>query len=737
MLLQRPIAAGDHWTVAERYALACLLRPAEGSQRQQVLALVDRAIAMAPRFPHPQNAYVQFLSGLSEYRLGHFEQAIPPLLEAAAILPNRPGPRLALAMAQFQAGKLEDARQSLAIGVRAYNWKEQQAKSITAWSSHVLRREAEAMILPNLAAFLDGKYMPSDNTERMALLGVAQFQGRYRTAADLYVDIFADAPDLADTSTVDCRLRGIGGQGADQRFEVLNTECRYLAARYAALAGSGLGNDGTALSDAQRAQWRQQARDWLQADLIAWEKIFGHGSENDRELTKRMMIYWEVDPDLASLREPSALDKLPASEKVQCQQFWDQVRALRDRASQRQAGPANRAEVRAAQRPALIEQRQLEEARVMWEEDLESGPPEHGAWNSYAELCLLLGREDDYRRARRALLVRFGPSTDPFVAERAGRACLLAPSEGDELAAIAALVQKAVPDRQNEQWARPYFEFARGLGAYRQGHFDEAISMMRGEASRVLGPGPGLVQAMSLQQSGQRQEALDTLAAAVLEYDWRTNRFNDPGAWTLHSLRREAERNILPHLAEFLEGTYQPQDNAERSTLLGICQYQARWGTAARLFADALAADPTLADRISVERLRRMPIQEGTMDPADVYRSSSRYGAARCRLLASGGQGSDAAQITKDERLAMRKQAIQWLQADLKVWQRLLASDTPAERDMARNMLSRWHSEPDLAGLRETDELAKLPAEEAAACRELWSSVNAALNSAQPAESTK
>src|SRR6476620_7133703 len=109
----------------------------------------------------------------------------------------------------------------------------------------------------------------------------------------------------------------------------------------------------------------------------------------------------------------------------------------------------------------------------MWEEDLESGPPEHDAWNSYAELCLLLGREDDYRRARRALLVRFGPSADPFVAERAGRACLLAPSEGDELAAIVALVQKAVPDRQNEQWARPYFEFARGLGAYRQGHFDE------------------------------------------------------------------------------------------------------------------------------------------------------------------------------------------------------------------------------------------------------------------------
>jgi serine/threonine-protein kinase len=295
-----------------------------------------------------------------------------------------------------------------------------------------------------------------------------------------------------------------------------------------------------------------------------------------------------------------------------------------------------------------------------------------------------------------------------------------------------ALVQKAVPDRQNEQWARPFFEFARGLAAYRQGHFDEAISLMRGEASRVLGPGPGLVQAMSLQQNGQLQDALNTLTAAVLEYDWRTNRFNDPGAWTLHLLRREAERNILPHLTEFLEGTYQPQDNAERLALLGICQYQARWGTAARLFADAFAADPTLADRISAERLRRMPIQEGTMDPAEVYRSSSVYGAARCAVLASGGLGSDAAQITEAERLAMRKQASQWLQTDLKMWQRLLASDAPAERDMARNMLSHWQSEPDLALVRDPGALDKLAAEEAAECRELWNSVQAAL-SAQPA----
>src|SRR6478735_5271330 len=107
-------------------------------------------------------------------------------------------------MVQFQSGNQSESLGCLAVAVRAYNWKEQQAKSITAWLSHVLRREAEAMMLPNLPAFLEGHYRPSDSAERMALLGAAQFHGLYGAAAGLYADIFADAPTLADELTVDC-----------------------------------------------------------------------------------------------------------------------------------------------------------------------------------------------------------------------------------------------------------------------------------------------------------------------------------------------------------------------------------------------------------------------------------------------------------------------------------------------------------------------------------------------------
>ena len=54
------------------------------------------------------------------------------------------------------------------------------------------------MILPDLPAFLDGKYQPRDNDERLALLGICQFTNRTRALARLYADAFAAAPQLAE-----------------------------------------------------------------------------------------------------------------------------------------------------------------------------------------------------------------------------------------------------------------------------------------------------------------------------------------------------------------------------------------------------------------------------------------------------------------------------------------------------------------------------------------------------------
>src|SRR5260370_19240750 len=90
-------------------------------------------------------------------------------------------------------------------------------------------------------------------------------------------------------------------------------------------------------------------------------------------------------------------------------------------------------------RADLVRQGRGEELRREWKKALEADPPEHDAWFGYAELCLFLGHEDDYRQARQDLLRRFGASSDPYVAERTTRTLLLLPPAEDELHAATAL----------------------------------------------------------------------------------------------------------------------------------------------------------------------------------------------------------------------------------------------------------------------------------------------------------
>jgi serine/threonine-protein kinase len=146
---------------------------------------------------------------------------------------------MVLAMAQHRQGRTEEARHTLAAAVVAFDWGAAQADNPRAWMCHVLRREAESLILPNPSAFMDGKYQPQDNDERLALLGACQFTNRTRTMSLLYAEAFDAAPSLADDL------------GADHR---------YNAARAAALAGCGHGADATGLGEEERARLRDQAR---------------------------------------------------------------------------------------------------------------------------------------------------------------------------------------------------------------------------------------------------------------------------------------------------------------------------------------------------------------------------------------------------------------------------------------------------------------------------------------------
>lgn len=219
--------------------------------------------------------------------------------------------------------------------------------------------------------------------------------------------------------------------------------------------------------------------------------------------------------------------------------------------------PITAGHLRNAERKALVRQGRWDEARVAWATILAGDPPgHHDWWYGYAELCLFLGREDDYRAARTALLERFGNTTNPTIAERTARACLLLPaSDADEFDQAVALAERAAAvDRNTAGGFYPYYQFVRGLAEYRQGEFEKAITTLRGDAAKIHGPTARLVLAMALHKNGQEAEAREIFALTVSDYDWRPEEAVDQDCWIRHALRREAEALMLPNLPAFLDG---------------------------------------------------------------------------------------------------------------------------------------------------------------------------------------
>ncbi len=345
-------------------------------------------------------------------------------------------------------------------------------------------------------------------------------------------------------------------------------------------------------------------------------------------------------------------------------------------------------------RGVLMRLGQSDRVRADWRESLAQSPLEHEALNGFAELCLFLGSPSDYHQVCGSLLDRFGTTTDPYIAERTARTCLLLPATQSEIRRAAALVDVALnADRSTyADWALPFFHFAKGLAEYRQGRHEAAIEIMNGKASNVLGPAPRLVIALAQSDMGRHEEARSTLAAAVHSFDWRRQNADNLDAWMHHILRREAEAAILPELPEFLAGRYEPRENTERLALQGICQFEGRFAESAQLYAACFAAEPRLAEDL---------------------RTGLRYKAASAAALAGRGEGQACRM--------WREQARQWLTSDARALR--LAAQDHRMRPQVLGMLTQWSAAPDLAGLRDAEELARLPEDERALFAALWAEV--------------
>jgi serine/threonine-protein kinase len=161
-----------------------------------------------------------------------------------------------------------------------------------------------------LPAVVQGKDKPAA-ADCLDLAELCFVKKHFATAARLYAEALAATPRLT---------------------EDLRAGHRFSAARAAALAGGGRGDDAAGLGEPEREALRQQAREWLRLDLTAWAKKVDTGTEAERIRARKTLAPWRDDPDLAAMRDPAALGKLAPAERQECRALWRDLDALLERA---------------------------------------------------------------------------------------------------------------------------------------------------------------------------------------------------------------------------------------------------------------------------------------------------------------------------------------------------------------------------------------------------------------------
>ena len=97
------------------------------------------------------------------------------------------------------------------------------------------------------------------------------------------------------------------------------------------------------------------------------------------------------------------------------------------------------------------------------------------------------------------------------------------------------------------------------------------------------------------------------------------------------------------------------------------------------------------------------------------------------RRTAGCGKHNDNPPPDENARTRLRRQALDWLRAELKAWNRHVATEGTRVRRNFQFYVGRYRTDGDLAGVRDPEALAKLPEEEQKAWRAFWADVDSAL----------
>jgi tetratricopeptide (TPR) repeat protein len=255
-------------------------------------AAFRQAIRLDPKF-----AAAHYNLGLVLRDRGDLSGAEAKYREAVRLDGKRHGAAIdALAELLRSRGKLDGA-------IATYEQSLRLMPGNVAIQAQLSQTRQMRQLLPRLPDVLAGKDQPKGPAEacELADLCAQPFQNRFAGAVRLYETTFAADAKLA-------------------------TGNRYNAACFAARAARGDGVDAPA-NPAERAALRGKALTWLRADLTLHKKQAASAVAADRQTAAANLTHWQGDTDLLGVREPKALEKLPAGEQEQWRNLWADVKA--------------------------------------------------------------------------------------------------------------------------------------------------------------------------------------------------------------------------------------------------------------------------------------------------------------------------------------------------------------------------------------------------------------------------
>jgi serine/threonine protein kinase/Flp pilus assembly protein TadD len=230
-----------------------------------------------------------------------------------------------------------------------------------------------------------------------------------------------------------------------------------------------------------------------------------------------------------------------------------------------------------------------------------------------------------------------------------------------------------------------------GLALAKKGHLDEAIDdyhqALRLRTDRALARG---LLGTLLIRKGQRDEAIDEFRESIRL--WRNH--GNFYSWT-NPLHEARTRN---RLAEALRRKGR------------LDEAFAEDKEAVRLYSTTIADKPQAAKDVNAQH---------------------RYNAACSAALAGCYKGADADKLNQ-ECTHLRRQALDWLRADLKVYRHMLEKSAARAGPMIAQQMQHWLKDEDFAGVRGSEALARFPEAEHKEWHKLWEEVEALRKRAAP-----